>query len=56
MERLAIELASTPAKLTEIRGRLAANRDSCALFNSPRFVRGLEAAYDSLWSELIVAS
>ena len=56
MERFAIDLASTPAKLTEIRSRLAANRDSCALFDSPRFVRGLEAAYDSLWSNLIVAS
>ena len=42
--------------ITEIRSRLAANRDSCALFDSPRFVRGLEAAYDSLWSDLIVAS
>jgi predicted O-linked N-acetylglucosamine transferase (SPINDLY family) len=56
MECLAIELAQTPARLADIRSRLAANRDSCALFDSPRFVRALEGAYDSLWSDLVVSS
>jgi len=55
MERLALELVKKPAKLADIRARLAANRDSCALFDSPRFVRGLESAYDTLWSDLITA-
>ena len=56
MERVALELAQTPARLAEIRARLVATRDSCALFDSPRFVRSLESAYDALWTDLIVAS
>lgn len=50
-EKQAIELANSPARRAELRARLAANRDSCALFDSPRFVRSLEAAYDRLWME-----
>ncbi len=49
-ERLAIALANAPADLAALRARLAANRDSCALFDSPRFVRNLEDAFDGLWA------
>jgi len=42
-------LAKAPEKLAALRARLAAGRDTCALFDSPRFVRNLEQAYDSLW-------
>jgi predicted O-linked N-acetylglucosamine transferase (SPINDLY family) len=48
-ERLTIELAQAPLRLVELRQRLAAGRDSCALFDSPRFVRNLERAYETLW-------
>lgn len=50
-ERLVIELAMAPARLAELRARLAAGRDSCALFNAPRFVRNLEHAFDAIWAE-----
>ncbi len=48
-EALALALASDPARLQAIRQKLAATRDSCALFDTPRFTRGLEAAYDAMW-------
>jgi predicted O-linked N-acetylglucosamine transferase (SPINDLY family) len=48
-EHMAIMLAKAPEKLAALRARLAAGRDTCALFDSPRFVRNLEQAYDSLW-------
>jgi predicted O-linked N-acetylglucosamine transferase (SPINDLY family) len=44
-ERRAIELAESPARLAEIRGKLARSRNSSSLFDSPRFARTLEAAY-----------
>ena len=44
-ERLAIELARQPERLSEIRGRLAAARGTAALFDTPRLARGLEALY-----------
>lgn len=48
-EALAVALASDPAQLHAFRQRLAATRDSCALFDTPRFARGLEAAYLAMW-------
>ncbi len=44
-EKLALDLASHPERLQGLRSRLANNRESCALFDAPRFVRNLEAAY-----------
>lgn len=55
-EALAIELANSPAQLAALHARLAANRDSCALFDSPRFVRNLEQAYDRLWAERVAGT
>ena len=49
-ERLAFELATTPVRLREIRDRLAANRAHCALFDTPRYVRGLEALFQRMVS------
>lgn len=48
-ESLALGLASEPGRLAGIRERVAAARRSSALFDSPRFVRQLEAAYRSMW-------
>ncbi len=44
-ERLAIELASNPKRLAEIRTKIQNNRLTSPLFDTPRFARNLEAAY-----------
>ena len=44
-ERLAIELATDPQRLARIRTKLENNRLTSPLFDTPRFVRNLEAAY-----------
>ena len=49
-ERLAIELAHNPAQLAALRARLAARRDTCPLFDTPRLARHLEAAYLEMWA------
>jgi len=55
-ETLAVELATNPAKLGELRRRLAANRLTTPLFDTPLFVRHIEAAYTSMceryWADL----
>jgi protein O-GlcNAc transferase len=44
-EALALQLASNPARLGELRDRLAANRLTHPLFDTDRFRRDIEAAY-----------
>ena len=44
-EQLAIELASNPQRLAEIRTKIQDNRLTSPLFDTPRFARNLEAAY-----------
>ncbi|NJL72531.1 MAG: tetratricopeptide repeat protein [Candidatus Competibacteraceae bacterium] len=44
-EALAVELATHPAKLAEIRRRLSATRPAAPLFDAPRFTRHIEAAF-----------
>ncbi len=44
-EALAIELARFPAKLLEIKARLAANRLAAPLFDTRRFTASIEAAF-----------
>lgn len=41
----AVELAGDVAQLAALRARLRANRDSCALFDTPRLARSLEGLY-----------
>jgi protein O-GlcNAc transferase len=48
-EALALTLAREPARLAEFKARLAHNRSTCALFDSLRFARHLEAAYTQMW-------
>jgi predicted O-linked N-acetylglucosamine transferase (SPINDLY family) len=48
-ERLAIELAASPDRLTEMRRALAAARSGAALFDTPRFTRSLEALYRRMY-------
>jgi predicted O-linked N-acetylglucosamine transferase (SPINDLY family) len=52
-ERKVLELATSPGRLKEIRGRLQASRDTCALFDAPRFVRNLEAVYEHMFGEYL---
>ncbi len=47
-ESTALALASDPARLKELRARLAANRDASALFDTPRLARDLEALYEQM--------
>ena len=48
-EALALKLAREPGLLAGYRQRLAENRDSCALFDTDRFRRNIEAAYTKMW-------
>jgi protein O-GlcNAc transferase len=48
-ERLAVRLATQPAKLQKLRIRLSQNRLTAPLFDTPAFVRHLESAYQKMW-------
>ena len=48
-ESLAIQLASSPEVLADVRASLQRNRNSCALFDTDRFRRALECAYATMW-------
>ncbi len=48
-EALAQKLARERERLAEIKSKLARHRDSCALFDTPRFARHIEAAYLRMW-------
>jgi predicted O-linked N-acetylglucosamine transferase (SPINDLY family) len=48
-EALAQSFATIPGMLTKTRDRLARNRESCALFDTARMTRNLEAAYVEMW-------
>jgi predicted O-linked N-acetylglucosamine transferase (SPINDLY family) len=50
---LAVELATTPDRLRDIRRRLVETRDSCPLFDTPRFVRDLEDAYEAMFTAFL---
>jgi predicted O-linked N-acetylglucosamine transferase (SPINDLY family) len=45
----ALELAHHPEQLRAIKQQLEANKHSAALFDTPRFARNLEAAYQTMW-------
>jgi predicted O-linked N-acetylglucosamine transferase (SPINDLY family) len=48
-ERMALELARDANKLAATRARLAANRLTCALFDTDRFTRDLETIFATMW-------
>jgi predicted O-linked N-acetylglucosamine transferase (SPINDLY family) len=48
-EGLARRLATSPLQLQSIRQKLKQNRPTCALFDSRRFARHIEAAYVRMW-------
>lgn len=47
-ERTVIESAGSPQRLQDLRRKLHETRDSCALFDTPGFVKHLEAAYEEM--------
>jgi predicted O-linked N-acetylglucosamine transferase (SPINDLY family) len=49
-EATAIHLATQREELTALRAKLASNRRTYPLFDTERFVRNLEAAYEELWA------
>lgn len=49
-ERLAVELAADPARLRALRERLHRVRGTCPLFDTQRFTRDLERAYEAMVS------
>ena len=52
-QRLALKLARHPRQLQQAREKLAANRKSCPLFDTPRFVGYLEQAYQAMWERYL---
>jgi len=48
-EALAVRLAKDGAALKALREKLAQNRSSCALFDTDRFRKHIEAAYRTMW-------
>ena len=46
---LTIRLARNPGEVRTVRAKLARNRETCPLFDTPRFVANLEAAYRKAW-------
>ena len=50
-EALAIELATNPKKLTEIKLKLANNRLTSPLFDTPLFAKNIEAAYIRMYEQ-----
>jgi len=49
-EALAIELATQPIKIKQIKDKLAANRQSYPLFNTPLYTRHIEAAFKQMYA------
>jgi protein O-GlcNAc transferase len=47
-ERKVLELATNPGKLQEIRHKVQEARDTSPLFDTPRFVRNLEGAFETM--------
>jgi predicted O-linked N-acetylglucosamine transferase (SPINDLY family) len=48
-ESLALSLATDPSRLKVIRDKLAQSRSSALLFDTDRFRRHIEAAYETMW-------
>ncbi|HYQ98906.1 MAG TPA: tetratricopeptide repeat protein, partial [Casimicrobiaceae bacterium] len=55
-EALALSLARDPLRLAALRAKLAANRTTAPLFDTPRFARDLEALYVAMIARLRAGS
>ena len=54
-EALALALAKDPARLADIKARLAHKRANTPLFDTPSFCRNLEAIYTAMWRKAQLA-
>lgn len=50
-ELIALQLATAPALLANIKARINANKGTCPLFDTEAFCRHLEAAYIAMWRQ-----
>ena len=50
-EAMALELATNPLKLKEIKNKLEKNRLTFSLFDSPSFTKNIEAAYIKMYQK-----
>lgn len=48
-EQQAIAIARDPTRIAALKARLAAQRETCRLLDTPRLARHLEAAYAEMW-------
>lgn len=48
-QALALRLAREPQTMAALRAKLRESRDRCALFDTPRYVRNLEALYEQMF-------
>jgi predicted O-linked N-acetylglucosamine transferase (SPINDLY family) len=55
-EATALRLAQRPDELTALKNRLRANRLLCPLFDTERYARNLERAYDAMWASYAAGS
>jgi predicted O-linked N-acetylglucosamine transferase (SPINDLY family) len=55
-EALGLRLARSPEALLALRGKLSRNRETEPLFDSPRYVRALESAYEAMWRNYVSGS
>ena len=55
-EALALKLAREPQRLAALREKLARNKAAAPLFDTPAFVRHLEAAYARMWTSYVAGA
>jgi protein O-GlcNAc transferase len=55
-EQLALRLAREPAYLDSLRQRLRQNRSTAMLFDTGRYTRDLESAYQRMWSSFLAGA
>jgi protein O-GlcNAc transferase len=55
-EATALRLARDPAELAALRERIARNRTTAAVFDTPRFARNLESAYELMWRNYLAGN
>jgi predicted O-linked N-acetylglucosamine transferase (SPINDLY family) len=55
-EAMALRLARKPGELTALREKLARNRMSAPLFDTPVFARHLETAYSRMWENYLAGN
>lgn len=50
-ESIALQLATAPAALADIKARVRSNKGTCPLFDTEAFCRNLESAYIAMWRQ-----